>query len=129
MPNFADSDAAHTRHDVVREGHQSLLKVRSSNVKKMTHEFTASRWTQDNRLFPATLTITDDLVTLARRDFFGLTERSIPRNQVSSVTVKITTYFAGVRIESSASKDIACYGFSKEDVLAIRELLKPKAGI
>ncbi|MGC2742202.1 MAG: hypothetical protein WA672_03380 [Candidatus Angelobacter sp.] len=97
-------------------------------MKKMTHEFTASRWTQDNRLFPATLTITDDLVTLARRDFFGLTERSIPRNQVSSVTVKITAYFAGVRIESSASKDIACYGFSKEDVLKIRELLKPKVG-
>jgi hypothetical protein len=34
MPNFADSDSAHTRHDIVREGHQSLLKVRSSNVKK-----------------------------------------------------------------------------------------------
>lgn len=57
MLNFADFNAAHTRHDVVREGHQSLLKVRSSNVQKTTHEFTASRWTQDNRLFPATLTI------------------------------------------------------------------------
>jgi hypothetical protein len=63
MPNFADS---HTRHDIVREGHQSLLKVRSSNVKKTTHEFTASRWTQDNRFFPATLTITEALARAER---------------------------------------------------------------
>jgi hypothetical protein len=97
-------------------------------MNKMTHEFTASRWTQSNRLFPATLRITENLVTLMQRDFFGWTERSIPRNQVSSVTVKITAYFAGVRIESSASKDIAWYGFNKEDALAIRELLTPKAG-
>jgi len=69
---------------------------------QMIHEFTASRWTQDNRLFPATLTITDDEVRLVRRDFFGSSERSIPSNQVSSVTVKITAYFGGVRIESSA---------------------------
>jgi len=92
---------------------------------QMIHEFTASRWTQDNRLFPATLTITDDEVRLVRRDFFGSSERSIPRNQVSSVTVKITAYFGGVRIESSAAKDISCYGFSREDAQAIRKLLRP----
>jgi hypothetical protein len=72
----------------------------------MTREFTASRWAQDNHLFPATLTIADDLVTLTKRDLFGWAKHSIPRNQVSSVTVRIGAFFAGVRIGSSGSREI-----------------------
>ncbi len=93
---------------------------------KMRDNFTASRWTQDNHFFPATLTITGERVTLRRDAILGFAEHSIPRNQISSVTVKMGMLFAGVRIGSSGSKEIVWYGFTRADALAIRELLEVK---
>jgi hypothetical protein len=90
----------------------------------MAYKYTASRWTPGNYLFPATIAITDEEVTITQLSFFGYTQRAIPRNQVSSVSVNVGAFFAAIRIESSGAKDIVWDGFSKEDAIAIREALK-----
>lgn len=85
-------------------------------------EFTASRLSEGNKLFPARITITPQGVTLKVPSFLGGKEQSIPFHLISSVDLE--TPFVGystIKIYSVGWDVIIASGFSKADVKQIKE--------
>ena len=85
-------------------------------------EYTASRLSEGNKLFPARITITPQGVTLKVPGFLGGKEQTMPFNLISSVDLETPFVgFSTIKLYSSGWYVIVATGFSKADVIAIKE--------
>ncbi|MBP7509193.1 MAG: hypothetical protein KA807_15380 [Prolixibacteraceae bacterium] len=85
-------------------------------------EYTASRLSEGNKLFPAKISISEQGVTLRVPGFLSGKERTIPFDQISAVN--LDTPFVGfstVKIYSVGFDVIVASGFSKTDAISIKE--------
>jgi hypothetical protein len=89
------------------------------------HVFTASRWTQGNRLFPVRIEINENRVTRIKPRLFGANEESIAIPKVASVNIQTGILWSNIRIDSEGgSNPIVSHGHRKEDAQAIRSLIE-----
>ncbi len=87
--------------------------------------FQASRWTKNNRLFPAVLEVSPAGVTRYKQSMFGSEELHINISKIASVHIAAGPVFASVLIESTGGTDpLRSNGHSKEDALRIQELIE-----
>jgi len=85
-------------------------------------EFTASRLSEGNKLFPATVILTPHGVTLKIPGLFSGKEQSIPFHLISSVDLETPFVgFSTVKIYSVGLDVIIASGFAKADVKQIKE--------
>lgn len=93
--------------------------------QERTETFTASRWTQGNRLFPTQIAVSSEHVIRVKRRLFGSDEESIALSKVASVKINKGLIWADICIESTGGTDpIQSHGHSKEDAERIRDLVE-----
>ncbi|MEO8195121.1 MAG: hypothetical protein ABI689_00200 [Thermoanaerobaculia bacterium] len=91
----------------------------------MTESFSASRWTQGNRIFPTRIEVSPDRVARIKPKWIGSTEESIAIPNVASVQIITGLLFSEIRIDSSGgSNPIDSHGHTKSDARRIRELIE-----
>jgi hypothetical protein len=89
------------------------------------HVFRASRWSRNNRLFPAQVMITATSVTLYRPQWIGKLEESIHMAHVASIRIDTHLVFSDVFIETSGGQDpIVCHGHTKGDAREMKSLIE-----
>ena len=89
------------------------------------HVFRASRWSRNNRLFPAQVMITATSITLYRPQWIGKLEESIHMAHVASIKIDTRLVFSKVTIESSGGTDpIQCEGHTKGDAVKMKALIE-----
>jgi hypothetical protein len=87
--------------------------------------FTASRWTQGNRIFPTRIVVNKLRVSRVKPRWFGSDEESISISQVASVQISTGVVWSRIRIDSTGGADpITSIGHSKADALRIRDLIE-----
>lgn len=87
--------------------------------------FKASRWTQENVLFPTIIEVTDRAVVRRKRSWFRMDEMSMSIFKVASVHIRTGLVWAEILIESSGGTDpIRSHGHSKGDAQRIKELIE-----
>ena len=87
--------------------------------------FHASRLTRENRLFPASVEITEQAVVRRKRSWLSEEETSIHLAQVASVGIQSGIVFAELHIESSGGgEDIVVSGLTKGTARRIRALIQ-----
>jgi len=87
--------------------------------------FQASRWTKNNRLFPAVLEVSPAGVTRYKQSMFGSEELHISISKIASVHIAAGPVFASILIESTGGTDpLRSNGHSKADALRIQELIE-----
>ena len=87
--------------------------------------FTASRLTEGNRLFPVRIEVNQNRVTRIKPRIIGSNEESIPISKVASVNIQTGLMWSDIRIDSTGgSNPIVSHGHSKEDAIAIRDLIE-----
>ena len=90
-----------------------------------TFEFTASRWTQGNHLFPVRIQVSRERVARIKPRLVGSNEESIPMAKVASVNITTGLIWAEIRIDSSGgSNPILSHGHRKADARRIRNLIE-----
>ncbi len=89
----------------------------------MKEEFSASRLTKDNKLFPDKLIIEDDKVIFYKGHVIGHDVTSISRGNIGSVTLNSGMFFADIVIETNGGQITRASGFTKSDAKRIIELL------
>jgi hypothetical protein len=91
----------------------------------MTESFSASRWTQGNRIFPTRIEVSPERVARIKPRWIGSTEESIAIANVASVQISTGLLFSEIRIDSSGgSNPIESHGHTKGDARRIRELIE-----
>ena len=94
-------------------------------VGEVGAEFTASRWTNGNRLFPTRIVVTPERVLRIKHRLFGSDEESIAMSKVASVKIHTGVLFSDICIESSGGSDpIQSHGHIKSDAVRIRDLIE-----
>ena len=89
------------------------------------YEFTASRLTSGNFIFPVRIEITQDRITRVKPKFFGSSEESIALPKVASVSIDTGMIWSTIRIDSTGgSNPILSHGHTKEDAKTIRDLIE-----
>jgi hypothetical protein len=87
--------------------------------------FTASRWTQDNFLFPTRIVVSPLRVSRVKSRFFGSNEESIAISKIASVHISTGVLWSEIRIESTGGTDpITSHGHRKADAQRIRALIE-----
>lgn len=87
--------------------------------------FTASRWTSGNRLFPTKIVVSAERVLRIKRRLFGSDEESIALAKVASVRISTGVLWSDIRIDSAGgSNPILSHGHSKADAERIRDLIE-----
>ena len=87
--------------------------------------FTASRWTEGNRLFPVRIEVNPDRVTRVKPKLFGSNEESIAISKVASVNIQTGILWSNIRIDSAGGTNpIVSHGHRKGDAQAIRALIE-----
>ena len=87
-------------------------------------EFSASRWTHGNRLFPDILRLQDDCIVHIKRGWFSSDEESIAYSRIASVHVRAGLLFASILIESAGGTDpIQFHGLRKGDARQANDLI------
>ncbi len=90
-----------------------------------TFEFTASRWTRGNLVFPVRIEVSRERVARLKPRLFGAKEESIPISKVASVNITTGLIWADIRIDSSGgSNPILSHGHRKADARRIRDLIE-----
>ena len=90
-----------------------------------TFEFTASRWTHGNHLFPVRIQVSRERVARIKPRLVGSNEESIPMAKVASVNITTGLIWAEIRIDSSGgSNPILSHGHRKADARRIRDLIE-----
>lgn len=87
-------------------------------------KYTASRLSEGNKLFPASISITGHGVTLKVPGFLGGSEQTIPFDRISAVDIE--TPFVGystIKIYSVGWDVIVASGFTKADVKEMKEAI------
>ena len=90
-------------------------------------EFTASRLTEGNRVFPSKIVIDNIGVTLKDPGLFSGKEKTIPFNRISAVDYE--TPFIGystIIIETTGEGQIKLHGFTKSEVKKMKNLILSK---
>jgi hypothetical protein len=91
----------------------------------MTESFSASRWTQGNRIFPTRIEVSPERVARIKPRWIGSTEESIAIANVASVQISTGLLFSEIRSDSSGgSNPIESHGHTKGDARRIRELIE-----
>jgi hypothetical protein len=86
--------------------------------------FTASRLTAGNLIFPTRIEITRDRVARIKPHWIGRSEDSIPIAKIASVSIDTGLIFSSIRVESTGgATPIVSHGHYKSDALAIRDLI------
>jgi hypothetical protein len=87
--------------------------------------FAASRWTAGNFFFPVRIEVTPESVLRVKPGLFSSNEESIAISKVASVNIQTGMVWSEIRIDSTGgSNPILSHGHSKDDAVAIRELIE-----
>lgn len=89
--------------------------------------YTASRLTDGNRIFPTRIIIDDSTVTFKIPSLFSGKETTIPFSRISSVNIDCPFIgFSTIIIETTGEGQILARGFTKSEVLEMKELILSK---
>ncbi|MCI0420818.1 MAG: hypothetical protein L0387_31100 [Acidobacteria bacterium] len=87
--------------------------------------FTASRWTQGNRIFPTKISVSPVQVIKTKRSWFSSDEESINIRHISSVRIKTGILWSDIWIESSGgTNQIYSHGHTKRDAQRIKQIVE-----
>lgn len=87
--------------------------------------FTASRWTQGNRLFPTRISVSPVQVIKTKRSWFSSDEESINIRHISSVRIKTGILWSDIWIESSGgTNQIYSHGHTKRHAQQIKRIVE-----
>ncbi len=87
--------------------------------------FTASRWTDGNRLFPTQIVVSPERVLRIKHRLLGKDEESIALAKVASVKIHAGLIWSDICIESTGGADpIQSHGHRKQDAQRIRDLIE-----
>lgn len=87
-------------------------------------EFTASRLSEGNKLFPSHIIIDDSGVTLKVPGFFSGKETTILFGSISSVDIETPFIgFSTISIETKGEGKIIAKGFTKSEVTGMKQLI------
>ena len=90
-------------------------------------KFTASRLTAGNRVFPSVILIDEIGVTIKMPALFSGSEKTIPFSRISSINVDCPLVgFSTIIIETTGEGAIKANGFTKSEVLRMKELILSK---
>jgi len=89
----------------------------------MYQEFQAFRGTQGNVVFPDTIIIEDDTVTLYKQGILNHTNVVISRRSIASVHCRYGVVFCDIVIETSGGQHYTLNGFLRSDASQIECLL------
>lgn len=90
-------------------------------------QFTASRLSSGNKIFPARIIIDNNKVTLKLPGFFSGKETSIPFSGISSVDIECPFIgYSNIIIETTGEGAINASGFTKSDVMEMKNLIMEK---
>ena len=98
-------------------------QCKTSPNNAMTYEFSASRMTSGNAIFPDKLEIDDERVTFYKARLMGYSTTVIQRSSIGSVSLKAGLRFADVIIETNGGQITVANGFSRTDAKQIQQLL------
>lgn len=109
------SEAKHTR----------MPKTETPALASPPRVFTASRWTQGNRIFPTRISVSPVQVIKSKRSWFSSDEESINVRHISSVRIKTGLLWSDIWIESSGgTNQIYSHGHTKRDAQSIKRLIE-----
>lgn len=97
-----------------------LIKNRPTMPTYLVHRISVNN---NNLLFPDRLDIDDDKIEYYKGAIFSYSKLTIPRSQISSVSVVSGMVFADVVIESCGGRKITIKGLSKSDANNVDEIL------
>ena len=89
----------------------------------MHYEFSASRVTGGNAVFPDKIIITDEFFIYRKAKVIGYEEKKIRFAAIGSVSIDKHLLFADIIIETNGGQVIVANGFSHGDAKAIARLL------
>ena len=89
----------------------------------MHYEFTASRVTGGNAVFPDKINITDEFFIFRKARVIGYEEKKIRFSAIGSVSINKHLLFADIIIETNGGQVITANGFSHSDAKKITRLL------
>lgn len=89
----------------------------------MHYEFTASRVTSGNAVFPDKIIITDEFFIFRKARVIGYEEKKIRFSAIGSVSINKHLLFADIIIETNGGQVITANGFSHSDAKKIASLL------
>lgn len=88
-------------------------------------QFTASRLTSGNHLFPTVIEVGDTFVVKRTRTLFSRNEISVHLKHIASVRIETGILWSNILIESSGGSDpISSHGHLKADAVRIKELIE-----
>lgn len=91
-------------------------------------KFTASRLTSGNKMFPSVIIIDEIGVTIKIPSLFSGSEKTIPFSRISSVNIDCPFIgFSTIIIETTGEGAISAHGFTKKEVLRMKELILTKS--
>ena len=91
------------------------------------NKYIASRLSNGNKLFPPTITIDENKVTLKLPGFFSGNEKAIPFSRISSVDIDCPFIgFSTITIQTTGEGNIKAHGFTKNEVMEMKELILNK---
>ncbi len=89
--------------------------------------YSASRLTNGKRIFPSRIIIDDSSVTFKIPSLFSGKETTIPFSRISSVNIDCPFIgFSTIIIETTGEGQILARGFTKSEVLEMKELILSK---
>ncbi len=89
----------------------------------MHYEFTASRVTGGNAVFPDKIIITDEFFIFYKAQVIGYEEKKIRFAAIGSVSLRKHILFADIIIETNGGQVILANGFTHSDAKKIVRLL------
>lgn len=91
----------------------------------MDKQYTSSRLTSGNLLFPDRVIVADDGIHFIKNRFFGSDEEIISYGKIASVKVNSGILFANLTVETSGgSQPIFINGLPKNDAQEIKDAIR-----
>jgi hypothetical protein len=89
--------------------------------------FKASRLTSGNRMFPSTIIVDEIGVTIKIPSLFSGSQKTIPFSRISSVNIDSPFIgFSSIIIQTTGEGAITAHGFTKKEVLRMKEIILGK---
>ncbi len=90
----------------------------------MRRIYTASRWSNNNLLFPNRIEIEDEVVRCYKGAIIGYDSITLPRAAIASVQIRSNIIFADIIIETFGGRVLLSSGFWKSDAKEIYDILE-----
>jgi hypothetical protein len=104
-----------------------MLELKKTKHHRTVEEYTASRLTSGNRVFPSKIIIDDIGVTLKDPGLFSGKEKTIPFSRISSINYESPFIgFSTIIIETTGEGQIKLHGFKSSEVKAMKNLILGK---